>query len=95
MTYKIFMKDRVYPWDIANHPDGIWHIVTTLEVFCAYVKNFGIPSSISLFGKFGTEAAAWLIDICRDTGVMFPQYYGSRDVLDYIDDARSRGYVHT
>ena len=94
-NYKIFMKDKIYPWDIMAHPEGPWHITTTLEEFCGYIKHFGIPSSISLFGQFGTDAAAWLIDTCRDTGVKFPSYYGSRDVLDYIETARSRGLVHT
>lgn len=94
MSYKIFMKDKVYPWNLANHTEGPWHIVNTLEEFCEYIINFGIPSSISLFGKFGTAAAAWLIDTCRDMGVKFPSYYGSCDVLDYINDARLKGIVY-
>ena len=93
MSYKIFMKDKVYPWDIASHKEGPWHIANSLEEFMGYIKNFGIPSSVSLFGTFATEAAAFLIDLCRDMGVKFPSYHGSRDVLDYINDARSRGYI--
>lgn len=100
MSYKIFTMDLEYPWDIYNHtetetPAEPWHIAHNIEEFCGYIKAFGIPSSVSLFGAFGPDAAAWLIDTCRDMGIKFPTYYGSSRALEYIENARLKGLMHT
>lgn len=92
MSYKLFLMDNAYPWDIA-HEDGPWSIVKTPEHFIEHISAFGIPSAVSFNGSLGIVAAKWLVDTCRDLGHRFPRYYGTSECLDYIYQEQSRGHI--
>lgn len=87
MEYNLYLKsDDVYPWDTEElRTLGPWHIASNIEEFAGYIKAFGIPTIVSMYGTQAIEAAIELMIACYAIDVALPTCYGTKEALEYIN----------